>query len=142
MDKMGARLGRPIFLALLAETYKNAGQVADGLSTVQEALEVSSASGELMYEAETYRLQGDLLDNLGQDSTKVTSNYLKAIDVSRGQVAKLLELRGLTSLIRYQSRCALAEGILVQLSELYDWFGEGFDTGVLREAKVLLETNS
>ncbi len=142
MDKMGAGLGRPIFLALLAETYKKAGQLSEGLSTVEEALEVSRASGELIYKAETYRLQGDLLDNLGEDSSQVTSRYLKAIDVSQGQKAKLLELRGLTSLIRHQSRGALEEGILAQLSELCGWFGEGFDIGDLREAKVLLETNS
>jgi adenylate cyclase len=142
MEIMGAGLGRPIFLALLAEIYNKAGQVAEGLSTVQTALEVSRGSGELMYEAETYRLQGDLLDKLGGDSSKVTSNYLKAIDVSRGQEAKLLELRGLISLIRHQSRGALGEGTLDQLAELYGWFGEGFDTGSLQEAKVLLESYS
>jgi len=65
--------------------------------------------------------------------------FLKAIDVARKQQAKSLELRASTSLARlwqHQGKKAKAHGLL---SEVYNWFTEGFDTKDLQEAKALLE---
>src|SRR5262249_40073840 len=47
-------------LALLAEAYGKAGQVEDGLAALAEALTVVDKSGERFYEAELYRLKGQL----------------------------------------------------------------------------------
>ncbi len=49
---MGADLGRPIFLALLSETYGRTGQIDEGLALLEEALEVAGANRELLYESE------------------------------------------------------------------------------------------
>jgi predicted ATPase len=65
--------------------------------------------------------------------------FLKAIDISRKQQAKSLELRAATSLARlwqHQGKKATAHKML---SEVYNWFTEGFDTKDLQEAKSLLE---
>ncbi len=48
-------------LALLAEAYGKAGQAEEGLATLAEALTVVDQSGERFYEAELYRLKGELL---------------------------------------------------------------------------------
>jgi predicted ATPase len=48
------------FLALLAEAYGKAGQVEEGLAALAEALTVVDKSGERFYEAELYRLKGEL----------------------------------------------------------------------------------
>ena len=85
--------------------------------------------------------------------------FLKALDVARRQQAKSLELRAAVSLVRlrrYQAqdraprntqhetpvtqregRAILDEAHTV-LSEVYNWFTEGFDTKDLQEAKALL----
>ena len=79
--------------------------------------------------------------------------FLKAIDIAQKQQAKSLELRAATSLVRlrqqqaaqsesrttdHASRTRLDEAHQM-LSEIYNWFTEGFDTKDLQEAKMLLD---
>jgi predicted ATPase len=56
----GAKLTGPYFLTLLAEAYGKGGQVEEGLSVVAEALAVVDKAGERLWEAELYRLKGEL----------------------------------------------------------------------------------
>ncbi len=58
---IGAELGRTYLLALLAEAYGKAGQVEEGLNVLAEALAAANKTGERYYEAELYRLKGELL---------------------------------------------------------------------------------
>jgi class 3 adenylate cyclase/tetratricopeptide (TPR) repeat protein len=79
--------------------------------------------------------------------------FLKAIDIARQQQAKSLELRAVMSLVRlrqqqatqpesrtthHETRTRLAEAHTI-LSEIYNWFTEGFETKDLQEAKTLIE---
>jgi predicted ATPase len=57
----GAGVNRPTFLAMLAEAYGQHGQVQEGLRVLIEAQAAVDKSGEHAYEAELYRLQGELL---------------------------------------------------------------------------------
>ena len=59
----GAEVARPHYLALLAEAYGRAGQAEEGLSALAEALALVDKTGERHYEAELYRLKGELLLN-------------------------------------------------------------------------------
>jgi adenylate cyclase len=71
---------------------------------------------------------------------EVEACFLKAIEVARRQQAKSWELRASTSLAclwQQQGKRAEAHKLL---SEVYNWFTEGFDTRDLREAKALLES--
>jgi predicted ATPase len=56
----GAELWRPYHLALLAEAYEKTGQIEEGLTTLAEALDLVNKTGERFYEAELYRLKGEL----------------------------------------------------------------------------------
>ena len=51
----------PYWLALLAETYGKMGQSEGGLATLAEASAMVRRNGEQWYEAELYRLKGELL---------------------------------------------------------------------------------
>ncbi|MBI3250100.1 MAG: AAA family ATPase [Deltaproteobacteria bacterium] len=57
----GTELMSPHWLALLATAYGKAGDTARGLATVAEALAIVATSKEAFYEAELYRLKGELL---------------------------------------------------------------------------------
>ncbi len=56
------RSSLPHYLALQSEGYQRRGQVDEGLSVVVAgALSVINSTGERYYEAELYRLRGELL---------------------------------------------------------------------------------
>jgi predicted ATPase len=99
---------------------------------------------ERMYEAELYRLKGTLMlqsrdQGLESKDEEAEACFHKAIEIARRQQAKALELRAATSLARlWQHQGKRSEAHKV-LSEVYNWFTEGFDTKDLQEAKALLE---
>ena len=57
----GAEALRPYYLALLAEACGKGRQVAEGLHLLAEALAVADDTGECRWDAELYRLKGELL---------------------------------------------------------------------------------
>lgn len=61
LQAMEGELQRPYSLALLAEAYKKVGQIEEGLSRLVEALALVKKNGERWWEAELYRLKGELL---------------------------------------------------------------------------------
>jgi predicted ATPase len=65
--------------------------------------------------------------------------FLKAIEISQRQQAKSLELRATVSLARLWQQQGKQHAARNTLSEIYNWFTEGFDTIDLKEAKELLE---
>ncbi|MBI3799274.1 MAG: AAA family ATPase, partial [Deltaproteobacteria bacterium] len=56
----GAEFHRPVHLAMLAEAYGNVDQTQEGLSVLAEALDAVNNTGDRFYEAELYRLKGQL----------------------------------------------------------------------------------
>ena len=61
LQATGTEMARPYYLALLAEAYGKAGQAEEGLAVLAEALAAVDNTGERWYEAELYRLKGELL---------------------------------------------------------------------------------
>ncbi|MBI3801040.1 MAG: hypothetical protein HY268_29210, partial [Deltaproteobacteria bacterium] len=57
---LGVEIGRPTYLAWLAEAYQRGERFEEGLLTLDEALEVVRNNEERWYEAELYRLKGEL----------------------------------------------------------------------------------
>ncbi len=161
----GAAIWRPYFLALLAEACVQGGQVEEGLAVLAEALAAVDKTEERLYEAELYRLKGELLlrqavaVDLHPTSTailimaesdegatgrsprliEVEACFQQALAIARRQQAKSLELRAALSLSRlWQQQGKRAEAYEL-LAPIYGWFTEGFDTADLQEAKGLLE---
>ena len=65
--------------------------------------------------------------------------FLKVIEIAQKQQAKSLELRAVMSLARLWQRQGKRTEAHQLLSEVYNWFTEGFDTKDLQEAKGLLD---
>jgi adenylate cyclase len=140
----GAELLRPYFLALLVETWAKDGRAVDGLGAVKEALAGVQQNGVRQYEAELYRLKGELTLQAESQSreSRVKEGeecFWKAIEIARKQQAKSWELRAATSLARLWQQQGKHHEAHRILSEVYNWFTEGFDTKDLQEAKALLE---
>jgi DNA-binding NtrC family response regulator/predicted ATPase len=142
----GLRLGRPCWLYLLAEACGNAGQVAAGLRVLDEALAAVHKSGEHRWEAELYRLKGELLLRLpvGADLKhgaldEAETCFRQALDIAQRQQAKALELQAVMRLSRLWQRQGQRNDARQLLAPIYGWFSEGFDTADLQEAKALLE---
>jgi predicted ATPase len=137
---MGQKLSLPAYLARLAEACGNSGQAEEGLRLLVEALGHVDHTGERYYEAEVYRLKGELLLRQAvPDAPQAEACFQRALVVARRQQAKSWELRVALSLSRlWQQQGKRAEARQI-LAEVYGWFTEGFDTPDLQEAKVLLD---
>ena len=149
----GAEVYRPYFLALVAEMHGKAGQTETGLTAVAEALAFVGRTEERFYEAELYRLKGELTlgklkacpepSRRGQGSQfkgedEAEACFHKALEVAQHQEAKSWELRAATSLARLWQGQGKREEARELLAPVYDWFTEGFDTADLQDAKALL----
>jgi DNA-binding SARP family transcriptional activator/predicted ATPase len=139
---MGLAVVLPESLSFLAGAYGKAGQAEEGLRLVSEALTRVERTGERKFEAELYRLKGELL--LGQVEAdrcyrEAEKCFERALEFARGQRAKSWELRAATSLSRLWHTQGRGEEARELLQEVYGWFTEGFDTADLTEAKALLD---
>jgi predicted ATPase len=135
-----SEIARPRWLSLLAEGCMPSGRLNDGLVALAEALAVTNETEGRQYEAEIYRLKGELL--LRRDDPGIPEAWTcfqQAIEISRKQSAKSLELRATMSLTRLLAHQGRRDEAGMMLSEIYGWFTEGFGTADLREAKALLE---
>lgn len=138
MRATGQLTGLSIALAGLAEAHGWAGQSAEALGVLAEALAFVERTGERLFEAELHRLRGALLAQAG-DAVEAEASLHRAIEVAQKQEAKLFELRATVQLCRLwlgQGRRQEAAGLV---APLYAWFTEGLDTPDLREAKALLQ---
>jgi predicted ATPase len=130
----------PWFFALLAEAYGKVGQLGEGLTALQEALQWVQRNDERLYEAEVYRIRGELL--LKQDvpdTAEAEQCFQRALQVARQQQAKSWELRAATSLSRLWQLEGKRGDARELLMPVYTWFTEGFDTADLQDARVLAD---
>ena len=135
-----AEVLRPYYLTLLAERCRERGDVATGLRLLDDALETAQRSGERNYEAEMYRLQGELLlSQEAPDFVKAEAALEQAHTLAHDQQAKSLELRAAMSLSRLWQQQDRGFEARILLADVYGWFTEGFDTADLKEARELLE---
>ncbi len=159
-------LMKPWFLGLMADVCRKRRQTDEGLTLVNEALEVVGKTGESFCEPELRRFKGELTLQKFQVSgskfriatrrsrksntphrapntqaeAEAKECFLKAVETARRQSAKSLELRAVMSLSRlWQQQGKKKKKARQMLAEIYGWFIEGFDIKDLQEAKALLE---
>jgi predicted ATPase len=139
----GATANRPYYLSLLAKVSAKMGQFSEGLEALAEALATVAKSRVRWWEAELYRLRGELLlQHAVAQPEEAEACFQQALAVARRQQAKSLELRAAMSLSRLWQRQGKRDKARQLLAEIYDWFTEGFDTADLQEAKALLDESA
>jgi predicted ATPase len=136
----GAELIRPYYTGLLAAAYGKAGQPAQGLALIEEAVECMNRTGQRLFEAELHRMKGDLLLAVSRDTHPEAEDCFRyAIDCARRQGSKSGELSAALSLSRLWREQGKHDDARTLLAEIYGWFTEGFETRDLKEAKALLD---
>jgi predicted ATPase len=133
----GANLGAPFHLMVLAEIYGKTGQPDEGLKRLAEAAELVEKTDERWAAAEMNRLRGMLLLST-KEGDAAEDSFNQALAVARQQGAKFWELRAATNLARLWRDQGKSQQARELLAPVYEWFTEGLDTHVLKEARALL----
>jgi predicted ATPase/DNA-binding SARP family transcriptional activator len=127
----------PHMLAGLAWGYMRLGRLNDAWAMFQQTVDLIEQTDERSFEAETYRLMGELLWTQG-DVPGCEGCFEKAIRIARQRQARSWELRATVSwahVLRVQQQHSDAR---LLLEPIYNWFTEGLGTVDLQEARSLL----
>jgi len=137
----GAELARPYWLCLITEACLESGAALEGLALLDEAEAAVQQTNERYWEAEIYRLRGQLLLATAEPAAPASAEecYRRALEVARRQGARSLELRAAVSLSRLWQAADRNDEARELLAPIYEWFTEGLDHPELREAAALLD---
>jgi predicted ATPase len=137
---LGVALLEPYWLILLSEAYGQVAQPEEGLRVLSEAQSTLNSNGERFWEAELYRLKGQLLLQQSPDNQpEAEACFQQALSIAQNQSAKSWELRAATSLTKLWQSQGKRDEARQLLMPVYGWFTEGFDTADLKDAKALLD---
>ena len=136
----GATVWVPLYLSYLAKAYADLGQIDDAWRCIDEAIKTIETTKERWYEAEVYRVAGEIALKSPERATKSEEYFGQALVIARAQQAKSWELRVALSMARLWTARGEPDRATDLLVPVYGWFTEGFDTSDLKEAKALLVT--
>jgi predicted ATPase/DNA-binding winged helix-turn-helix (wHTH) protein len=127
-------------LGELASYLGEAGEVAQGLAAVDEALGRCEARDERWYHAELLRIKGELLlkESQYRSVAGAEQHFDKAFEVARGQGALFWELRTAISLARLRISQDRPDDAHQALASACGKFTEGFAMSDLRNARTML----
>jgi predicted ATPase len=136
----GTTLFVPMYCAYLAKAYSELGQFDHAWRGIGEAIMRMEATGESWFEAEVYRIAGEIaLNSPEHDAGKAYAYFERALAIARQQQAKSWELRAATSMARLRRDQGRRNEARDLIAPIYGWFTEGFDTRDLKEARALLD---
>jgi predicted ATPase/DNA-binding winged helix-turn-helix (wHTH) protein len=139
-EPAAAGLAPRLISFLVAAASGHAGQIADGLPEIEEAIMRSERTEERWLVAELLRVKGELLLlRSGTGAAAAEDHFRQALDWARRQGALAWELRAATSLARLLSDRGRSADATALLQPVYDRFTEGFATADLKAAKALLD---
>jgi predicted ATPase len=131
------------FLGEMAEALGRAGQIADGLAAIEEAIDHSERTEAGWAFAELLRVKGELLLLQGAPGAPgaAEDHFRQALDWARRQDALSWELRAARSLARLLGDQGRSADALALLQPVYDRFTEGLATPDLRAARSILDAS-
>ncbi len=135
----GAIVSHTYHIALLAEALAELGDHERGLTLLTDGLELIRKHGDRRWEADLYRVRGDLLAaKPDPDSSGAKEAYMQSLKIARTQAAKSFELRTTIRLSRLLAQEGNTDDARHQLSEVYGCFSEGHSTQDMMDAATLL----
>jgi len=137
-QRAGYQLGITAQFALLSSALLIRNQTEEALQAIDHGLSVVDHNNERFLEAELYRLKARALHTGGASQTETEVLLAQALQTSRSQQAKSLELRAATDFARFLANKGRRAEALNLLDPIHSRFTEGFDTQDLQNAKTLL----
>lgn len=139
---IGAELGRPTFLGILAGVCHDLGRHDEARAAIDEALALGERTGLRYWDAELLRLRGVIALGAGTNEApgdgEAEASFLAALEVARRQSARFLELRAATSLARFRHARGRTDEARRLLTAVLASLDEGQTTADVREARALL----
>jgi predicted ATPase len=125
----------------MAEGLGKAGQIADALDAIDDAIARAERTEELWQIAELLRVKGELvlLQDAAPQAAAAEDYFRRALDWAHRQGALSWELRAAMSLARLLCDQGRSADAMALLQPIHDRFTEGFDTADLKTAKALLD---
>jgi predicted ATPase/DNA-binding winged helix-turn-helix (wHTH) protein len=128
------------FLSMLAGVLVEAGNVTEGLATVDETLRRIESTHAFWLMPEALRVKGEAMLLSGEvDRAGAEKCFARSLDIARRQGALWLELRAATSLARLLREQGRSTDAIGCIQPVYERFTEGFGTADLIAAKQLLD---
>jgi predicted ATPase len=143
LEEIGEKLRRDVrsfttrSYLTLAGGYLKHGDLAQGLSILNEVFDLMEQMDERYLEAEGQRMLAAFQLFQG-DQRAAEASLQQALAVARRQQARSLELRAAIDLAHLWRKQGKTDEACQMISELYAWFTEGFDTPDLKRARGLL----
>jgi predicted ATPase/DNA-binding winged helix-turn-helix (wHTH) protein len=129
------------FSISLAEGLAAIGQLADGLTLIEQTIRNVEANGDYCYMPEALRVKAGLLLSMPKPSlADAEACLVHSLELSRRQGARAWELRTVTDLARLWSARGRGQDARALLQPIFEQFTKGLDTADLKAAKALLET--
>ena len=137
---IGAHIGEPYYLSILAEVYGTAGRPQQGLQVLAEARAIMDQNGEAwegalldLAEGELYTLQTP------PDHNQAQACFQHALETSQRKGMKALALRAALHLNQHWRELGENDQAEKVLASIYHDFTEGFDTLDLVTARQVVE---
>jgi predicted ATPase len=126
----------------MAEGLGKAGQIADALDAIDDAIARAERTEELWQFPELLRVKGELilLQGAAPQTAAAEDYFQRARDWAHRQAALSWELRAAMSLARLLRDQRRSTEALELLQPVCDQFTEGFETADLKGAKALLDS--
>ncbi|MDI3286587.1 TOMM system kinase/cyclase fusion protein [Polyangium sp. 15x6] len=135
----GGQTALPYWSSLVAESEAAVGRFGDAIARLRQDLDLATNLREFYYVAELHRLLGTNLLAQGDGAMGEAEHHFRnAIDVARGQGARMLELRATVDLCRILRTRGQIDEARRMLEEAHGWFTEGFETVDLKDSRALL----
>lgn len=128
----GAEYMLPYFLALLAQVERKAGHAETALSLLGDALHRVERTGERWYEAEIFRIEGEILAGIGR-TADAKASLRRGLEISARQEARFWELRAALALVHIDDNLETRQ----RVAYVCAGFSEGFALPELQAARAL-----
>ena len=135
---IGASTLEPLALTSLAQAHLSLGATELASQALSAAHALIAAGGVRWFEAETTRLDAEVL--APSDPAAAEAKYLEAMNIARRQQARSWELRAAMGLARLHQKQGRLQQARAVLAPVYEWFREGFAARDLIEAGALLDS--
>jgi tetratricopeptide (TPR) repeat protein len=136
---INAMLELPHRLAMFVEAHKQQRTPTLWIEALDQAINLVDQHGIRLFEAELYRLRGEMLLRVPKMQQRAACDLRRAMDIAHTQGAASLALRAAISLGRLYRQQGQVEEAKQMVQAHYNGFSEGFDTPDLQAARDFIE---